>query len=232
MCSDMRDTVFIVNVNGHLTDNSRKSIEDAVDRWGCDLYVADEETMKQCGHDLHPATLKTRAFDLVDAERLLLLDADVAIRQDTPSPFSEWRNDGIIAVRNGSRRFSTYESIKEAERFEWSKIKEHFEKVPYEPWPYFNSGFILIDRKYQSVLQIANEICRKVGLGWQDQTPINFAAKYYGAPVMLIGETWNYMAPEHFHPDGNWNVMYKHIYHFAGCPDRLKILEQVGWRLS
>lgn len=231
----MTNAILVINfetpgINPRLCANSRESFLNACERWGCELI---EISHNNWVLDMAPAAVKTQLFSKITAERVLVLDSDIVINSQAPNPFELFPKEKMVIVENATRRFGEYEVIKQIEREEWIKVEAEFGPAPYVAEHYFNSGVMLVHRDYhKQVFELASEIyfhlsSKNIGLGWVDQTPFNYAVKKLGIDTLITDESWNYVHPEQL-PD--WMNMKKHIYHFAGCPQRNEWMPQINWK--
>ena len=78
----MKTALLTLNIGDCLDPNTRDSFKDACRRWHCEYVEVTEAWDKW-----HPHAMKLAAFELCDADRVFYIDADTAIRGDTPSPF-------------------------------------------------------------------------------------------------------------------------------------------------
>lgn len=253
----MKRALVTINYNDALGAVSRASMEAACGRWGCELLVVSGPN-----HAIHgPQSMKTLVFGEIGPEldEALVMDADTVIRGDAPNPFEYFPADKLVVVENGGARFGDDAQIKGAEQYEWQKVRQYCldelhqwpEHAPLcrDIIPYFNTGFIVARRaRHAELFRQAELICRRdLGLGWCDQTPLNFRAatkEYvrtrYGfgfgdltsdfAGMHFAEETWNYIHPECcLGPD--WRNMKKFVYHFAGTCGRRELIQQVNWKI-
>ena len=186
---------------------------------------------------------------------LFVVDADTVVSARCPSPFvgTSWgpldrthhpRHARLVAVGNGNpQRCGDYQGIRGAELAEWGKLPAvqagavHTE--PPAAGEYFNSGVMLARAGARDVFEAARGVCLlDLGLGWHDQTPLNFfalvEARKHAArrafQLALVDETWNFIHPRTL--GAGWEDMGrtgKYIYHFAGEPERAGVIERVRW---
>src|SRR3990172_6569550 len=98
-------------------------------------------------------------------------------------------------------------------------IMQQYPVFAFDHSRYFNTGFLMVNRELHSrIMERASEIFLSVtGLGWWDQSPLNYAVQESGVPLFMADTTWNYCMP----PVAQG--MEKYIYHFAGIPTRREI---------
>lgn len=243
--------ILTINFNGALCDNSRRSMQAAARRWGCDFWEINEATPWRL--PMAPGAYKTAAFARSDYDEVFILDADVIVSGKCPNPFETFpltpslspsegervakpgEGSPLIAVRNGSARFGDLWQVKAAEAYEVAKLQRQdarFAGLPYSPATYFNTGMLLAKRAaHAAMFALAHEVCHvDHGLGWIDQTPLNLAALACGVPVNLVDERWNFIHGQTLGAD--WKDLRRHdvyVLHFAGETGREMTLPQIVW---
>lgn len=232
----MKNTLLTLNLNDVLGDNSRDSMKYCAEQWGSEFIEV--TSLPWDGPYMHGACYKTKAFDLCDADRIFIIDADTVMRSDTPNPFELFPSEQIVAVFQ-KRGWGPNDGI---ERSEWEKCEKFCEsdaervivnlgKTLDPSLTYFNSGVMIVNRDYHEVaFSRAYEICLKQGFSWYDQTPINFSARCDMLNVFGAGNEWNHFNPDWERPS-DWKKMKSFIYHFAGNPGRKEKIQQVQWKL-
>jgi len=233
----MKRIILVVNYEGEgnprLCQNSRDSIMNAVARWGCEFIELNHNTLPLT---VAPAAAKTQLFTDVDADEALVLDSDVIIREDTPSPFEFFPKDCMTVIENvvTHRRQGEYTQIKFLERDEWSRVENEFGPAPYIAEKYFNSGVMLVRKNlhediFKMALKMHKRCCEiNLGLGWVDQTLFNYATAKLNIKMNYADEEWNFVWSNQL-PD--YYNMKKYIYHFAGDPSRNQELPKINWRI-
>jgi hypothetical protein len=232
----MRKSILIINyetegINPRLCANSRASVMAACERWGCDFIEINHSNTKLT---LAPAAEKTKLFNEIEGEHVLVLDSDVVINSTAPSPFEVFPEDCMTVIQNATPRHGQYGIVKQIEREEWSKVEGEYGPVEYVPEHYFNTGVMLVRKDlHTEVFKMAKEIhqglsVKNIGLNWCDQTPINYATKKLGIKMNYAGDEWNYVLPSDLGPD--WLQMKAHIYHLAGMPARNELLPRILWK--
>ena len=227
----MRRGLLTVNFNNFLCANSRDSMHAACDRWGIEFCEWNEQTAPR--YAVSPACLPAAAFADTPFDEVLILDADTLMSINCPNPFEEFPGPELITVQNGNpERFGDYWAIKNCERYEWNKLASEDDRFAGLPWvdgEYFNSGVVLAKRRHhESMFALALSVVQvDHGLGWNQQTPFNMAARKLGVPVRLVDERWNLI---HGLFLGNEWYRQAHIIHFAGETNRERILPTLPWR--
>ncbi len=152
MKDTMRKSILIINyetegINPRLCANSRASVMDACSRWGCDLIEVNHSNTKLT---LAPAAEKTKLFNEIDGEHVLVLDSDIVINSTAPSPFELFPEDCMTVIQNATPRHGQYGIVKQIEREEWSKVEGEYGPVEYVPEHYFNTGVMLVKKELHS----------------------------------------------------------------------------------
>lgn len=222
----MTKALLTVNVNGHLTENSRASMLAAAERWNCQFVEVTEPAIPdslQCP----PQFYKLRSWDFTDADDIFLVDADTIIRIDTPSPFDDLPDVFCACINKQSHLGMHLTAAKIIEKEEFRRIYQAgFDQVDFAFDKFINSGVWKANReKHKDVFDYAYEVGLTTGtLGWWDQAALNYSLACRQTKIYLANITWNYCMPS------LWGKMSHYIYHFAGMPERLNILPQVNWR--
>jgi hypothetical protein len=215
------NAIFVINQGGFMQPNAHASFEAARLRWAVSLYE-----IEKLDNPLHPACWKTMLLDYARAhalERILILDADTVISVACPNPFTTFSEHLMVVV---SDRQTHAPARDKAEIDEVEIITGQRRKLD----NYFNSGMILASVNHHLKLfesaRLTCEVWRH--LCWHDQTPFNLVCEHQ--PVLhYADEVWNFLNPAGRIP--NWQQMQKHIYHFAGNPDRNKQITETNWRI-
>jgi len=224
----MRLALVTINFGDVLCENARRSLQAAARRWGAS-YV--EMTPESTSSSITWDQCKLRVFQYVDADRVLCIDADAVIRGDAPSPFEVCPPDMLGAVKNSLPRMPDYAALLKVEAEDWARINGHFGRSLPRDDKFFNAGVMVLSRSaHEEFLKRAEFIQERVGkdLTWFEQSAMNYAAAELGIPLYLMDETWNYVHPEQL---GHWDYMERYVYHFAGKPDRDRILSRIRWRM-
>jgi len=232
MNSGIRDVVgnalFVVNHNNVLAENSRESFKAASKRWDC-AYV-------ECtGHSskYSPRIVKLKAFDICPYERIMVLDADTIIREDTPNIFELTDPNMFYAVKN-NQESATEETTTNNSRIAKINIERILEKkivktpvnVRFISENFFNSGLFVIHRDHEEVLALAFYLFLNVHQDyWRDMIPLNLAVFSVLGKYRGLEPTFNRQFPV------DSNKMTDYIYHPAGQDDKYKLLEKVNWRV-
>jgi hypothetical protein len=171
-------------------------------------------------------------LDICDADRIFCLDADTIVWAGCPSPFKQvWSSDFFAAFNKQPQMGPYIDHGRVIEQHEFDRIHAAgFDKIDFNFEFFINSGMWLGSRRYHAdVLARALEIGLTAGnLHWWDQAALNYALAETGVVLRIADPTWNYCLPSF----GQWYRMERYIYHFAGMPDRLKIMPQIDWRIT
>lgn len=230
----MSKALLVVNYGNCLCENSRQSMQAAADRWGATYWELNETTQEKL--PISPACMKCAAFELSNYDEVITLDADMVVSSKAPSPFfgPMFFPETLVVVHNGSEeRFFDIQQIRSCERFEWEKLlgqEPRLAGVEYVPGTYFNTGMMVANRRWHSgMFKLALDVCHvDHGCGWNDQTPLNMAAKKLGVPLCFVDEKWNYI-----HPEGlpGFPIMQEgFLWHWAGSPGREHVMPMVVWK--
>ena len=217
-----------ITQGGFLSENSRQSFKDACRRWDCD-YV---EYTTVGGH--HPAFFKLKAFDLCPHDRIMVLDADTIVRDDTPSPFDMTDPEYFHASQNEQehqaphvRRIHQQMALESLKSILTTKPIESLVDADYIKENFFNSGMLIISREYhQPVMSLAWYLNEYVTSNWLDQLPLNLAVFAFLGGYVDMGPAWNYQIPQ------DYKNMNAYIYHFSGDPRRYDLLNTVNWHVE
>lgn len=234
----MNKSILVINyetpgINPRLCQNSRDSMLAACSRWGANLVTVGHNELPLT---MAPAAMKTELFNLIPGEQVLVLDSDIVISEETPSPWDTFPDSCMTVVQNAFPTHGQFQQVKFLECEEWSKVCSVFGEVEYLSHKYYNTGFMLVRKDlHAQVFSMAKEIHlelskRGIGLGWCDQTCINYASAKLGIDMCYAADTWNHLTLFDSYPQ--YLDMSKYIYHFAGNPARNEIMPKVRWRKS
>lgn len=191
------NAIATIHIGSPINPYVHTSMRLAADRWGVELFIITSNPSS-----FHPAYVKLLVFDLVPADRILLIDSDAIINKNCPNPFELYSNLGV--VDGAPERLINYAGIKEHINKELTIFND---SVGF----YFNSGVMLVNRKdHESCFDYAKYLY-KDELAWHDQTPLNIAMK--SCTMDILDETWNFI-PQ------NSTDLNKYIYHFAGYENK------------
>lgn len=232
----MKNFLVTVNYAQVLHENSRESFQDAARRWGAEYFEINEEVF--IGPISAPA-MKLKAFDLCDADRILMIDADTVISAQAPNPFELFSEDAFVACVNKQPHMGVYCGqgliLEKKEMASISSVEMRpgvpmFPDVQFDHRKYFNSGMWVGSRKFHAdILWHALEIWSMTpDLGWHDQSPLNYAIAESKSRLELVDITWNYCFANQLH---DWLNMKKYVYHFAGMSGRDSLVPMINWRV-
>ncbi len=209
--------IYIVDTRYQLTPNSLKSIDAAARRWKCDYYI------QRRGNFIYE---KLRGFTHTFAKKLLILDADVVIREDTPSPLDFPSLSGVANVDCDFEEYVITESIHHTGT-DIEGIKDNYKIIESCPYDYFNTGFLVIDREDKNILDETIELLDKIGKRQInfEQSALNYVIDAFGKERNYLENTWNYRRKEFE------KKMNKYVYHFAGHKNRYEKTKNIDWRI-
>jgi hypothetical protein len=182
----LKNLVSVLNIGSNvLHENARASIREAARRWGANYL----EILLPVGDIPHPFYQKLRLADHVpDQCRVLLLDGDVLIRHDCPSPFEIVPHGQLGWVRthhpsHAGATWSIFEPVRQfAAKFGMAlDVKEE----------YAHTGVMLFEFPLHRELFAENQrIIDAVGFDpqWQisDQAIFSLARKKLGLPIFWL----------------------------------------------
>lgn len=215
------NAIYVINQGGMLQPNALASMLDAALRWNVDFREVTE--MPDAG-DVHPAIWKLSLLRQAETDgntRLLILDADTVISDKCPSPFTTFRREDLVVVTDRQVPHGPRDKA-EVDEVEIVTGRRRLLKN------YFNSGVVLADvETHWETFEVARVLADSwKHLCWHDQTTFNLAAEH--CPHLTYADTtWNFLNPAGRLPD--WEKMQKHIYHFAGNPDRNLHIQRTRW---
>ena len=239
--------MMVVNFNNVLLPNARASMVSACERWGVYFKEVTPENWRSVNS---PPSIKSEAFMILPAnvEDVMILDADTVVSEWCPNPFTTFdQPDELVAVVNNRVEFGDTAGILAAERQEWGKCQQYFrtkmasggskmESLQHGDQPYFNTGMVIARRAHhEGLFTMAYELClANLGLGWGEQTPLNYYAAAMGTRMHYAPPAWNLIHADHL-LHGDWLNMAGHpaapfIYHFAGTSQREKKIAAVRWK--
>lgn len=220
----MSETLLVINTNKVMSEPTRESFKDACRRWQCDYVEVTESSAPY-----HHAALKLSAFDLVDHDRILVVDSDMIIRSDMPNIFELTEPTKFYAVKNQQAHFPpAYRINTLLVREEIARIISNGKQAPifdanFIAENFFNSGFCVISREYhKEIYDLAKYLFEGSHVQWWDQIPLNIAVSAHGGYEELP-PNFNYQFPPAQGP------MQHYVYHFAGDPTRYDTLKKINW---
>jgi lipopolysaccharide biosynthesis glycosyltransferase len=183
---------------GSYRDTARLSASRAERMTGLEFTVI-EQPPKNFPPDEFPGYVKLALFDLVDAERVLYLDADtVVLRHWDLAALSD--RDEFICVRD--QFIGLY--------------PESDVDIPRSR--YFNSGMFIANRKsHEQLFDLASRLWRSRTLSppTADQSALNYAVQALRAPVHFLPEEFNYLRAHLDNRDINDSVVVAHYTPFG-----------------
>lgn len=241
------NSVVVLNYKNVMCHNARSSIIDATMRWGVDYM----EVHSVHRNYLTPSWNKIEMlYNLSKYDRILLLDADVLIRQDAPSPFELYPdNNKFYAVKDVLSKYSAEEA----------KAVIDYVQLPYlnilnteigismseEAYlsGFFNSGVCLFNIKntipmmdmfvkYTPTEEMVNRNTPLMprdsmyGFAHHEQALMNYCSKLI-LNVDHMDDGWNSIDP-----NTDIGIMDCYIYHFTGkrCAELKKLIIGYDWK--
>jgi hypothetical protein len=228
--------LITINIGDFISQNARASMLAAAERWQADFV----EVTHSFHPGLHPAYQKCRVLSrLLHYERIILLDGDMLVRDDTPNTFQKFRDTSkLYAVSDlaARRAHSLCEfdfDIKEAVRTRYFPLLQALSNAPVTLNAYvdsfINTGFLLCSpRRFLPVFQFVEDnlpapsdsLAQNAHF---EQALFNFAVQaFYRDSLVIIPEDWNYIEP-----DIRLGRMSHFIYHFTG-PRPVELRSAIG----
>ena len=177
-------------------------------------------------------TLSEKEYD-----RVLIVDADVIVRWDTPNIFNEFPNHNFSVVRDAGFDAGNYH-LKQ-----WLNFNPNI-KTP--PKDYFNSGVILISKENYLKLKegivpyyeyyVNAKLNKTPRIDTSDQTPTNILAyELFPQDIKYLDYNWNNMVM--FNYDDFSFVKNTYLWHFTGpkmggWDNKGKLMEQLYLHLQ
>lgn len=238
--------VAVIDTDHYMSSNAQASFHAACARWEVDFV-----TLRDFGKiPVHMTFWKQLVLNhrLSGYDRVLIMDADMLIRDDAPSPFILYPNKQVVYAVGDRQSHYSPEILHTLELTVFQHWKHWFMRdglmLKYDP-PYsefFNSGWWLCSPAYVKpalddyerwVYEILMPIAAaKKGYpltqGHCEQALWNFILWNVGIPVVLIPVTWNRISPPIEDP-----IMREFVYHFTGRPfgpEKRKAIQTYQWQ--
>lgn len=150
----MKNVVFITAIKSPTNEVRSKAYQYSIQSWkmwcnlnGCELRVLDEPLFPV--EQMKPNFFRYYCFDLLDEnfDQICLVDADTIIHPDCPN-FFEMTDGKLCAVHNDGDYDWIIRSI---ENYQY-EFPEYF-SPGFDIWKYFNSGFLVFDRKHEKIFK-------------------------------------------------------------------------------
>jgi hypothetical protein len=212
--------ILVLNLRDFLPAMARRAMLDAARRWRVE-YVEITEPLAAI-HHFWQKTLIPRSRHARPFRRILVLDADLLVGDDCPSPFEAVppTDFGVVGRRQPHHR-PPYVGPGEA---------RHFGLQPYpDEGRHLTGGFVLYDPNYHALYldrwRQAGAFCRWRKAGNSDQGALSCVLHQFSAPVTWL--PWQYNA---VHATRLQEPAY--VYHFnmpRGQPLRRQ-MEDCPWR--
>jgi len=158
-----------------------------------------------------PIYEKENAFDLLDEyDQILILDADIFVRENAPCIFKELDSDhamGAVCEREMNsqqwykNKIANYSTMQYGNLHKHGKGKYHPNELGYE---FFNMGMMLVNRSFRTYMkgdsakkflgryEFKDFVDGKGPWKWStDQTLLNYFVKRYQVPVKHLDDVWN-----------------------------------------
>jgi hypothetical protein len=174
--SQRRHGVAVTIGVGRHAELARLAADEVRARTGLDTVILGDSEFAASGLE-HPHYLKFRLFELVHADNLFFVDADVVCLEEwDPAVF--FGRPEVVAVRDRMIDLVTGEAE------EWG--------VPVED--YFNSGVMILSRAHHhAMLRRAEALVGSRRTSLFDQSPLNAARVQLGVPLKLLDRRYNWV---------------------------------------
>lgn len=216
-----------LNTNKYQTENSRRSLSSAAERWGADYVEVHSTTCP----NLHPSYEKSSiVLRLQNYDRVCYFDADILINSRAPSIFESFpdrsclyvvgdlTSTGISGIEDDAIqcvRVPYYQPLKENTNIILDR-EVYLTK-------FFNGGFFLCDPTVSEVVfRTFRELLPAPDSQWAgnahyEQALFNYLAlSLIPSSLIHVDRTWNFIQPDVNIP------MSKYVYHFTGFVPEIK----------
>jgi hypothetical protein len=208
-------------------DNARASVDAAAKRWDCEVI---EVASLLGATDAFAAKFRLHQFCHPQG-RALLLDSDIVIRSDCPSPFEVVPASHMAAI--GNYQGDTHDGDPERhQRPSWDlACKAMGIDLPYSNQHYINGGFILFSAEHARIFRkLSHEIKDTSGVNEQGAFGVALATM----PTAYLPREWNRIGPAVWESGPQMSAF---IYHFAnymqyrGKANKADRINQTNWQL-
>lgn len=204
-----------VNIGNYISPVVRRRFQSACDRWQCQYF----EWTEMVGNEWEGCA-RFRIPEKIGVDHtILLLDGDMLISKDCPSPFDLCVENDAIYVASAWHGFVIDDPGYRTGAYTLPlETVSRLVSIPSEQWPpiekFFNSGFAMF-RTTQTVLKFfkkMSEVPIKSGWSPDDQAMFNLMLfNDYDIRTIWLPVEWNYFY------DGKPDQIHKHfIVHFGG----------------
>jgi len=208
----MKTALITLNINNVLCENAKASHSHASNRWGCEYVIINENKFPNS----YPSWNKFNILQNPNYDRVLLIDSDMLISSKCDNPFKF--KQPFVVVRD-----SHYELYDEPAKL-YPYIKDYLTRYEKEfindglilpcnfVLNFFNSGFILFDKKIRLVLNKYSSLIEKYSIGGsshKEQALLNYIIQKE-VLIRYINRKWNVINPDLTKPIDS------SIYHFTG----------------
>lgn len=198
-------TIAIGKDYQHVGEISHPTMKAYADKIGADFLVITETTFTE---NL-PHWEKLSIFDLLTKyDRILYLDTDILVREDTPNVFEGIPSDMLGAYNEGRFAPDRIASlVSAAEQFD-------HKKVPIDMFTYYNTGVLVLARKHRILFKRPPKI---FNTGYYEQDYINLQIIINKVKVKELPHRFNRMTIAD--RITGMSRMDSYFIHYAGCPD-------------
>jgi len=236
----MKNIVFMMDIDikgdGRYSSNRRLSYKYSIDSWkkwceknDCDLVVFDEPICDV--EDMKITWQRYYALDIlensgIDYNQVLMVDADTIVHPDCPN-FFEMTDNKFCAIHNDGSYDWVLRSME-------TYSKYLFEDFTFPFWEYFNSGFLIINKKHKKLYKnIVNfylnnrenivKIQETFGVG-TDQPVINFFVQKENVDLKILPYEFNMqdMARKEILDNDLTFTKVGWVYHYNAIPQHIQ----------
>lgn len=217
--------IITLNTGGYWPANAKASVDAAASRWGCEVI----EVATYLGAS-DPFAAKFRLHQFCHPRgRALMLDSDMVVRGDCPSPFDMVDPSCMAAVLNFQG--DTHDTDPEPyQRPSWDMACRAMRvDVPYSNDRYINGGFILFSAEHVGIFQrLTREIKDTTGVNEQGAFSVGLSLM----PTVYLPREWNRIGPAVWESGPQMSAL---IYHFAnykqyrGTAEKADRVNRINW---
>ena len=196
----MNNVVFQVNIKGHRVKPEFEYSTKSWAKW-CEKNKFQHFVLTEPINDLKYMNANWHKFYIlemlenenIDYDQVCIVDADTIVHPNCPNFFKETDNKFSVVQSDGCYEWVN-RSISSYSRF-------IFEDIEIQPWNYFNSGFMVVNKSHKDFCNkvydfyyenrdkiVSAQEQLKVGT---DQTPINFLTKKFNIDLKFLPNCYN-----------------------------------------
>jgi hypothetical protein len=227
--------LIVLNIGGRsLYPASRASMQAAASRWSCDYVEVTRPLARPLGRHISAVWSKTVVWRTVGAQfqRVLVLDADILIREDCPSPFAVVPEGsfGVVSRFQGPLPPGFIDTT----CVRWAH-KLRLQKVP-PPERSLNGGFVLYEPQTHAAVLRRWETAGKAVAHryWSlvDQASLSVLLYNTDVPQTWLPSEWDLVGACQRHTQSRAPAgrMAAYVYHFTNQRGRRARIAACQWR--